>query len=106
MQGCISDPYEPCCPFSFLKSELGVFYKSDIVEATGIAFVFRNGPNCIWAYQHLCSIMVPNKSNKGKIEYLIDLLDERYTISEITGTEYDTGVKKPIEEKKSETMKE
>lgn len=33
----------------------------------------------------------------GDVELLIDLLDERYTVSEITGTEYDTGVKQVAE---------
>lgn len=33
----------------------------------------------------------------GDVEALIDLLDERYTRSDITGTEYDTGVKKEAE---------
>ncbi len=32
-----------------------------------------------------------------EVELLIDLLDERYTISEITGTEYDTDVKQKAE---------
>ena len=33
-----------------------------------------------------------------EVESLIDLLDERYTVSEITGQEYDTDVKKKAEE--------
>ena len=37
-----------------------------------------------------------------EVESLIDLLDERYTVSEVTGQEYDTDVKKKAEETNSE----
>ncbi|MBQ8693903.1 MAG: DUF4868 domain-containing protein, partial [Synergistaceae bacterium] len=33
----------------------------------------------------------------SQVEYLIDLLDERYTKSDITGVEYDTSVKQVIQ---------
>ena len=36
------------------------------------------------------------------LQDLIDLLDERYTVSEVTGQEYDTDVKKKAEETNSE----
>lgn len=58
----ISESYDP---LPFLKTVPGVFGKNDIGDATGIAFSIRYGEKHLWAYQHLWSIMVPNKSKKN-----------------------------------------
>jgi hypothetical protein len=52
-------------PLSVLKTTPGTFSKNDIGDATGIAFSVRHGEKHLWAYQHLWSIMVPNKSRKN-----------------------------------------
>ena len=52
-------------PLSVLKTTAGVFSKQDLGDATGIAFSVRYGEKHLWAYQHLWSIMVPNKSRKN-----------------------------------------
>lgn len=41
-----------------------------------------------------------NDFREENVESLIDLFDERYTVSQITGKEYDTDVKKPAEPRK------
>lgn len=49
-------------PFAFLaQAEAGQFKFDDIDEITGIIFELRHDNDTIWAYQHLWSIMVPNK---------------------------------------------
>lgn len=49
-------------PFGFLEPpEIGQFKFEDINEITGIIFELRHDDYVIWAYQHLWSIMVPNK---------------------------------------------
>lgn len=58
----ISENYDP---LSVLKTVPGIFRKNDIGDATGIAFSVRYGEKHLWAYQHLWSIMVPNKSKKN-----------------------------------------
>ena len=57
-----SDNYDP---LSVLKTTPETFSKNDIGDATGIAFSVRLGEKHLWAYQHLWSIMVPNKSKKN-----------------------------------------
>jgi len=57
-----SEEYDP---LSFLKTTPGTFNKNDIGDATGIAFSVRHGERQLWAYQHLWSIMVPNRSQKN-----------------------------------------
>lgn len=52
-------------PLSVLNTTAGVFRKQDFRDATGIAFSVRHGEKHLWAYQHLWSIMVPNKSKKN-----------------------------------------
>lgn len=52
-------------PLSVLETTPGTFSKNDIGDATGIAFSVRHGEKHLWAYQHLWSIMVPNKSKKN-----------------------------------------
>lgn len=58
-------------PLSVLKTTPGVFRKADIGDATGIAFSVRHGEKHLWAYQHLWSIMVPNKSKKNCLAKLV-----------------------------------
>lgn len=49
-------------PFGFLvEPETGQFRFDDIDEITGIVFELCCGNETIWAYQHLWSIMIPNK---------------------------------------------
>ena len=59
-----SDSYNP---FSFLaNSETDeVFDIEDLPNATGIAFKLRKGDVTIWCYQHLWSIMVPNRKKNS-----------------------------------------
>jgi len=58
-------------PLSVLKTTPGVFSKNDIGDATGIAFSVRHGEKYLWAYQHLWSIMVPNKTKKNWMARLV-----------------------------------
>ncbi len=58
-------------PLSVLKTTPGTFSKNDIGDATGIAFFVRHGEKHLWAYQHLWSIMVPNKSKKNWMARLV-----------------------------------
>jgi len=51
-------------PFTYLdddENEIGEFASEDLNDASGLAFRIRKGENTIWLYQHLWSIMVPNK---------------------------------------------
>lgn len=50
-------------PFVYLndENEIGEFASEDLADAIGLAFRLRKGENTIWLYQHLWSIMVPNK---------------------------------------------
>lgn len=50
-------------PFAYVDDtqELGDFNENDLNEAIGLIFQIRRAENVIWAYQHLWSIMVPNK---------------------------------------------
>lgn len=53
-------------PFAFLaQPEVGQFKFDDINEITGIIFELRYDNDTIWAYQHLWSIMVPNKKKSN-----------------------------------------
>lgn len=58
-------------PFAFLKMCSGTFSKKDIGDSTGIVFYIRCGEKQLWAYQHLWSIMVPNKSNKNFLARMV-----------------------------------
>ena len=64
----ISENYNP---LAVLNTPAGIFRKEDVGEATGIAFMIRLDNRVMWAYQHLWSIMVPNKSRKHKLGRLI-----------------------------------
>lgn len=50
-------------PFSFLNTANTAieFDSQDLSNATGLIFKIRKGTDIIWCYQHLWSIMVPNK---------------------------------------------
>ena len=50
-------------PFSFLNAVNTVeeFDSQDLTNATGLVFKIRKGTDTIWCYQHIWSIMVPNK---------------------------------------------
>lgn len=54
-------------PFSFLTStdEITNFTLEDLEDATGIVFQIKKEKDCVWMYQHLWSIMVPNKKKTG-----------------------------------------
>ena len=58
-------------PLSVLKTTPGKFSKNDIGDATGIAFSLRHGEEQLWVYQHLWSIMVPNKSKKNWLARMV-----------------------------------
>ena len=58
-------------PLHVLKTTPGVFCKNDLGDATGIAFSIRHGMQHLWAYQHLWTIMVPNKSRKNVMGQMI-----------------------------------
>ena len=50
-------------PFKYLddKEEIREFEEDDLADASGLAFEIRKGTKSIWLYQHLWSIMIPNK---------------------------------------------
>lgn len=50
-------------PFSFLNAANAAeeFDSQDLSNAAGLVFKIRKGTDTIWCYQHLWSIMVPNK---------------------------------------------
>lgn len=53
---------EAYSPFSYLDDTVTSAFKyEDIDDASGIVFCFRYDGKTVWAYQHLWSIMVPNK---------------------------------------------
>jgi len=75
----ISQSYNP---LPMLNTKAGTFSKNDIGDATGIAFSLRRDKNQIWVYQHLWSIMVPNKSKKNLMARLVS--GERDVFEEMT----------------------
>lgn len=54
---------ESFTPFAFLNDDgqQGVFNEEDLSDAIGLAFRIRKDSSSMWLYQHLWSIMVPNK---------------------------------------------
>ena len=50
-------------PFTYLSdaNEIAEFTEEDLVDATGLMFCIRKEVETLWIYQHLWSIMVPNK---------------------------------------------
>lgn len=60
-------------PFSYLNDtlEIGDFVSEDLTEACGLVFRLRKGENTVWLYQHLWSIMVPNKKKTNLMARLM-----------------------------------
>lgn len=60
-------------PFAYLndENEIEEFSLEDLTNATGLAFRLREGENTIWLYQHLWSIMVPNKKRTNPMARLM-----------------------------------
>ena len=56
-------------PFDFLAQPLqvGQFRFDNINDITGLVFELRHNQATIWAYQHLWSIMIPNKRKSNTI---------------------------------------
>ena len=52
-----------------------------------------NGRNAIDSWEQRFAYDIEYVNNLKDVEEIIDLFDERYTYSEITGAEYDTSVK-------------
>ena len=54
-------------PFDFLNnsSEVELFSIDDLSNACGVIFKLRKGTQIIWCYQHLWSIMVPNRKKNS-----------------------------------------
>lgn len=50
-------------PFTYVLdvNEIDEFVSEDIIDASGLMFRVRKGTDTLWIYQHLWSIMVPNK---------------------------------------------
>ncbi|MCI8672420.1 MAG: DUF4868 domain-containing protein [Lachnospiraceae bacterium] len=60
-------------PFWYLNdsSETGEFTLEDLADASGLVFQIRKGNDTIWIYQHLWSIMVPNKKKTSFVARLM-----------------------------------
>lgn len=54
-------------PFDYLSdaNELGEFAEEDLSDASGLIFCIRKGNDEFWIYQHLWSIMIPNKKKNN-----------------------------------------
>lgn len=58
-------------PFLMLNGAKGSFKKADMDDTTGIVFLIKDLNKSIWVYQHLWSIMIPNKSRKNWMARMI-----------------------------------
>lgn len=60
-------------PFTYLDNtdEIGEFTSEDLDGASGLMFRIRKGVDEIWIYQHLWSIMVPNKKKTNPMARLM-----------------------------------
>ena len=65
-------------PFSFLndENEKEDFIADDLTDVTGLIFNLRKGENTIWLYQHLWSIMVPNKKRTNIMARIMHFEDQ------------------------------
>lgn len=65
-------------PFDFLsdENEMGEFVADDLNDSTGLIFCLRKGNNSIWLYQHLWSIMVPNKKKTNLMARILHFEDQ------------------------------
>lgn len=72
-------------PFSFLHSpDTGsAFSVEDLPNASGLIFKIRKGTDTIWCYQHLWSIMVPNK-RKNNLMARINKFENQTVFAEQT----------------------
>lgn len=74
---------EEYSPFSYLDDTVTVDFKyEDLNDASGIVFCFRYDGKIVWAYQHLWSIMIPNKKKSNFLTRLlrfenVDILAEQ-----------------------------
>jgi len=60
-------------PFSYLSdpNEIDEFVDDDLLDSSGLIFCLRKGTENIWLYQHLWSIMVPNKKKTSPMARLM-----------------------------------
>ena len=60
-------------PFTYLSdtNEIGNFAEDDLLDSLGLIFCLRKGTEQIWLYQHLWSIMVPNKKKTSPMARLM-----------------------------------
>lgn len=67
---------EDYSPFSYLDDTITIAFKyEDMDDASGIIFCLRYNGKTVWAYQHLWSIMVPNKKKNHSITRFMNLED-------------------------------
>lgn len=67
-------------PFSFLNNSdnSDVFHADELSDATGLIFKIRKGMDVIWCYQHLWSIMVPNKKRTNLMTRILKYEDQTF----------------------------
>lgn len=60
-------------PFPYLSdtNEIAEFTSEDLIDAFGLMFCVRKGTETLWIYQHLWSIMVPNKKKTNPMARLM-----------------------------------
>lgn len=65
-------------PFTYVSelSEIGEFKAEDLADALGLIFCVRKGKESFWMYQHLWSIMVPNKKRTNPMARLMRFEDQ------------------------------
>lgn len=65
-------------PFTYLSdsSEIEDFTEEDLSDASGLIFSVRKGEETLWIYQHLWSIMVPNKKKTNRMARLMRFEDQ------------------------------
>ncbi len=67
-------------PFAYLSESNSVdnFSDNDLKNSFGLIFCLRKGEECIWLYQHLWSIMVPNKKKTSPMARLLKFENQTY----------------------------
>lgn len=60
-------------PFTYLSdiNEVSEFKSEDLIDASGLMFCVRKGTKKLWIYQHLWSVMVPNKMKTNPMARLM-----------------------------------
>ncbi len=71
-------------PFAFINDEIGTFSQADIQDATGVLFKLQRETDVLWAYQHLWSMMIPNKTSKGIMGRLMHIDKQGDVFSALT----------------------